>query len=69
MYDNTVVQKAKSLQPSARGELEITDLNNVYLREGTLEVAFVEGEWLDTGTFEALYQATTFIRNKVHQQL
>ncbi|HAU99296.1 MAG: Nucleotidyl transferase [Microgenomates group bacterium GW2011_GWF2_45_18] len=69
VYDNTVVQKAKSLQPSARGELEITDLNNVYLREGTLEVAFVEGEWLDTGTFEALYQATTFIRNKVHQQL
>lgn len=65
VYDHTVVQKAKSLTPSARGELEITDLNNLYLREGTLKVEFVQGEWLDTGTFEALYQATTHVRNKV----
>lgn len=64
VYDNTVVQKAKSLKPSARGELEITDLNNLYLQEGTLQVAFVSGKWLDTGTFEALYQATTFVREK-----
>lgn len=64
VYDNTVVQKAKSLQPSERGELEITDLNNLYLKEGTLEVAFVKGKWLDTGTFEALYQATTFVREQ-----
>ncbi len=62
VYDNTVVQKAKSLQPSPRGELEITDLNNLYLKEGSLEVAFVQGKWLDTGTFEALYQATSFVR-------
>jgi glucose-1-phosphate thymidylyltransferase len=64
IYDNTVVSKAKSLQPSARGELEITDLNNVYLKEGTLDVAFVKGKWLDTGTFESLYEAITFARNR-----
>lgn len=63
VYDNTVIQKAKSLTPSARGEIEITDLNNTYLKEGTLEVAFVKGKWLDTGTFEALYQASTFVRD------
>src|SRR5258708_40004691 len=43
IYDNTVVQKAESLKPSARGEIEITDLNNVYLQEGTLDVAQVHG--------------------------
>lgn len=64
IYDNTVVQKSKSLAPSARGELEITDLNNVYLKEGTLDVAFVEGKWLDTGTFESLHEAIEFAREK-----
>lgn len=64
IYDNTVIEKAKSLKPSARGEIEITDLNNLYLKEGTLDVAFVNGQWLDTGTFEAMYQATNFVRDK-----
>jgi glucose-1-phosphate thymidylyltransferase len=64
IYDNTVVKKAKALQPSARGELEITDLNNVYLQEGSLDVAFVEGRWLDTGTFESLFEATVFAREQ-----
>ncbi|HYD35412.1 MAG TPA: sugar phosphate nucleotidyltransferase [Vitreimonas sp.] len=64
IYDNTVVQKARNLQPSPRGELEITDLNNVYLREGSLDVAFVEGKWLDTGTFESLFEAIAFAREK-----
>lgn len=64
IYDNTVVQKSKSLQPSPRGELEITDLNNVYLQEGTLDVAFVQGKWLDTGTFESLHEAIEFVREK-----
>jgi len=68
VYDHTVMQKAKSLKPSARGELEITDLNNAYLQEGSLEVAFVKGKWLDTGTFEALFQATEFVRNNALQQ-
>ena len=62
IYDNTVVQKAKALQPSPRGELEITDLNNVYLQEGSLDVAFVNGKWLDTGTFESLHEAIEFVR-------
>jgi glucose-1-phosphate thymidylyltransferase len=64
IYDNTVVEKAKNLAPSSRGELEITDLNNVYLQEGTLDVAFVEGKWLDTGTFESLYEAIAFVRDR-----
>lgn len=64
IYDNTVVEKSKSLQPSARGELEITDLNNVYLKEGSLDVAFVEGKWLDTGTFESLHEAIVFARER-----
>jgi glucose-1-phosphate thymidylyltransferase len=68
IYDNTVVQKAKALQPSPRGELEITDLNNVYLNEGTLDVAFVQGKWLDTGTFESLHEAIEFVRqNELHK--
>lgn len=64
IYDNSVIEKAKSLKPSARGELEITDLNNLYLEEGRLDVAFVEGQWLDTGTFEAMFQATEFVRDR-----
>jgi glucose-1-phosphate thymidylyltransferase len=64
IYDNTVVQKSLNLHPSARGELEITDLNNVYLKEGTLDVAKVNGKWLDTGTFESLHEAIIFARER-----
>lgn len=64
MYDNTVIQKAKALKPSPRGELEITDLNMVYLQEGSLDVAFVKGRWMDTGTFEAMFEAISFAREK-----
>ena len=64
IYDNSVLQKARALQPSPRGELEITDLNNKYLEEGSLDVAFVNGKWLDTGTFESLHEAIEFIRAK-----
>lgn len=64
IYDSTVIEKTKSLQPSARGELEITDLNNLYLKEGTLDVAFVKGRWFDTGTFESMFEATEFTRNR-----
>jgi len=63
-YDNTVVQKAKTIKPSARGELEITSLNNLYLQEDNLKVE-VMGRgiaWLDTGTFDSLHQAGTYIR-------
>ncbi len=64
IYDSSVIAKAKSLKPSARGELEITDLNNVYLKEHQLDVAFVAGQWFDTGTFESLYEAISFVRSK-----
>jgi glucose-1-phosphate thymidylyltransferase len=64
IYDHTVVDKAKSLEPSDRGELEITDINNLYLKENNLDVAFVNGQWFDTGTFESMYQAVEFARQK-----
>jgi len=62
-YDNSVIDKAKSLKPSARGELEITDLNRLYLIEGKLQVHLLGRgmAWLDTGTHESLLQASNFI--------
>ena len=62
-YSNDVVAKAKSLKPSARGELEITDLNNIFLKEGRLKVKLMGRgfAWLDTGTQESLLQASTYI--------
>lgn len=62
-YDNTAVEKAKTLRPSARGELEITDLNKLYLEEGTLHVETMSRgyAWLDTGTHESLLQAASFV--------
>ena len=62
-YDNRVVEYAKNLKPSARGELEITDINRIYLENGELDVA-VLGQgftWLDTGTHESLVDATNFV--------
>lgn len=69
-YDNSVAAKAKSLKPSARGELEITDLNRLYLREGTLEVKLMGRgmAWLDTGTYESLLQAANFIATLEQRQ-
>lgn len=61
VYDNSVIAKAKSLRPSARGELEITDINNLYLAEGKLEVVIYRHYWLDTGTFDALLEASNKI--------
>lgn len=62
-YDNTVVEKAKTLKPSARGEFEITDLNRLYLEEDTLNVQLLGRgmAWLDTGTHDSLLQASNFI--------
>lgn len=62
-YDNSVIKKAKKLKPSERGELEITDLNRLYLEEGNLEVIKLnEGYgWFDTGTFKSLLTASSFV--------
>jgi glucose-1-phosphate thymidylyltransferase len=69
-YDNTVVEKAKALKPSPRGELEITDLNRVYLEEGSLEIQLMGRgmAWLDTGTYESLLQAANFIATLEQRQ-
>ena len=69
-YDNKVVEYAKNLKPSARGELEITDLNRIYLEEGKLNVELLgQGfTWLDTGTHESLVDATNFVKTmETHQ--
>ena len=58
IYDNRVVEVAKKLKPSLRGELEITDLHNWYLNKGELKVDIVKGLWIDAGTFDSLAKAT-----------
>ncbi len=60
-YDNTVFDKIRQLKPSWRGELEITDVNNMYLAEGTLTYSILEGWWTDAGTFESLRRASSLI--------
>lgn len=69
-YDNSVIEKAKALQPSARGELEITDLNKLYLKEGTLNTELLGRgmAWLDTGTHDSLIQASNFIASIEQRQ-
>lgn len=69
-YDNRVVEFAKNLKPSARGELEITDLNRIYLEENSLNVELLgQGfTWLDTGTHESLVEATNFVKTMENHQ-
>ena len=69
-YDNSVVDKAKEISSSPRGELEISDINEIYLKEGNLSVeVFQRGiAWLDTGTVDSLHEASSFIRTIEHRQ-
>lgn len=69
-YDNNVVEYAKNLKPSPRGELEITDLNKIYLEKGNLNVTLLgDGfTWLDTGTHESLVDATNFVKTMEDHQ-
>ena len=71
MYDATVFEKCRHLKPSRRGELEITDVNNAYIREGTMSFNYLSGWWTDAGTFDSLRRATNLVaetRIGVHQE-
>jgi len=64
IYDKKVVAIAKKIKPSARGEIEITDVNNEYLKNKRLKVGVIKGEWLDAGTFDSLLEAGNIVKNK-----
>jgi glucose-1-phosphate thymidylyltransferase len=65
MYDASVFEKIKTLVPSHRGELEITDVNNAYIGEGSMTFSFLDGWWTDAGTFDSLLRATNLVANSV----
>ncbi|MEZ4226510.1 MAG: sugar phosphate nucleotidyltransferase [Polyangiaceae bacterium] len=62
LYDGSALDKLQTLRPSARGELEITDLNNAYVREGSLRHAMLGGRWVDAGTLESYHEANALFR-------
>lgn len=61
LYDGTVFDKTRTLKPSARGELEITDVNNAYIQEGNLSFNYLDGWWTDAGTFDSLLRAANLV--------
>jgi glucose-1-phosphate thymidylyltransferase len=67
MYDESVFDKTRTLKPSERGELEITDVNNAYIREGTMTYNYLEGWWTDAGTFDSLLRAANLV-NETEQK-
>ncbi|MFC0212417.1 sugar phosphate nucleotidyltransferase [Paenibacillus chartarius] len=64
MYDGTVFEKIRSIRPSRRGELEITDVNNLYAAEGSLTYEILQGWWTDAGTFASLLDASNYLQGK-----
>ncbi len=68
-FDNRVVEYAKNLQPSARGEIEVTDLNNIYLKNGEMTVNIFNGLWEDAGTFDSLLRVSNIMAEKVKTQI
>jgi len=68
MYDATVFDKCKVLVPSRRNELEITDVNNAYIAEGTMKYSFLEGWWTDAGTFESLLRAGNLVAQTMQKR-
>jgi len=66
-YDNRVIEFAKHLEPSPRGEIEITDLNRIYLEKNELNVNIIEGVWEDAGTFESLLRVSNFMASRVKE--
>jgi len=67
-YDNRVIKYAKSLEPSSRGEIEITDLNNVYLKSGEMKVNVIDGIYEDAGTFDSLLRAGNIMAEKAKKK-
>lgn len=63
-YDSTVFEIIRTIEPSSRGEYEITSVNNVYIDRGQLQYSFLQGEWVDAGTFEALVEANNLLMNR-----
>jgi glucose-1-phosphate thymidylyltransferase len=61
MYDPTVFEKIRTLVPSNRGELEITDVNNAFIGEGSMTFSFLDGWWTDAGTFDSLLRAANLV--------
>jgi len=68
MYDGEVFEIVKGLKPSARGELEITDVNNYYIQKGKLEYDILDGWWTDAGTFESLLRASNLVARKAQRE-
>ncbi len=69
MFDGTVFEKIRALVPSKRGELEITDVNNAYIREGSMAFSFLEGWWTDAGTFDSLLRAANLVARTHNKQM
>lgn len=69
VYDNRVIQFAKELDPSARGELEIVDIHNRYLALGELDVRTIKGKWIDAGTFDSLLSANKFAKEHLQNKM